>query len=50
MHKSCETNLISFFDRVTGTMGRKEAVDVLCHDFSEAFVIASQIYKQTGEI
>ncbi|CAM5092187.1 unnamed protein product [Eretmochelys imbricata] len=36
-NKSCQTNLIGFFDRVTSLLHRGEAVDVVYLDFSKAF-------------
>lgn len=36
-HKSCQTNLISFFDRVTSLVDEGNAVDVAYLDFSKAF-------------
>lgn len=34
-NKSCQTNFISSYDRVTGFVDRAEAVDAVCLDFSE---------------
>lgn len=36
-NKSYQSNLISFFDRVTGPVDKGEAADVIDLDFSEAF-------------
>ncbi|CAM4485735.1 unnamed protein product [Caretta caretta] len=36
-NKSCQTNLIAFFDKVTSLVNRGEAVDVVYLDFSKAF-------------
>lgn len=36
-NKSHQSNLISFFDRVTGPVDKGEAADVIDLDFSEAF-------------
>ena len=36
-NKSCQTNLISFFDRVTSPMDKGNAVDIIFLDFSKAF-------------
>ncbi|CAM4571415.1 unnamed protein product [Lepidochelys kempii] len=35
--KSCLTNLIAFYDKITGSVGEGKAVDVLFLDFSKAF-------------
>ena len=35
--KSCLTNLISFYDEVTGLIDEGNAVDVVCLNFSKAF-------------
>ncbi|GAB0202783.1 mitochondrial enolase superfamily member 1 [Grus japonensis] len=35
--RSCFTNLISFYDKVTHLVDEGEAVDVVCLDFSKAF-------------
>ena len=35
--RSCLTNLISFYDRVTCLLDEGKAVDVVCLDFSKAF-------------
>ncbi|CAM5081660.1 unnamed protein product [Natator depressus] len=36
-NKSCQSNLIAFFDRVTSLVDRGEAVDMVYLDFSKAF-------------
>uniref|UniRef100_K7EWB1 Reverse transcriptase domain-containing protein n=1 Tax=Pelodiscus sinensis TaxID=13735 RepID=K7EWB1_PELSI len=36
-NKSCQTNLIAFFDRITSLVNKGEAVDVVYLDFSKAF-------------
>ena len=36
-NKSCQTNLITFFDQVTSQIDRGKAVDVIYLDFSKAF-------------
>lgn len=36
-NKLCQTNLISFFDRVTGLVDNREVGDVMYLDLSEAF-------------
>ncbi|CAM5112215.1 unnamed protein product [Natator depressus] len=36
-NKSCQTNLIAFFDRVTSLVDREEVVDAVYLDFSKAF-------------
>ena len=35
--RSCLTNLISFYDKVTHLVDEGKAVDVVCLDFSKAF-------------
>ncbi|CAM4574506.1 unnamed protein product [Lepidochelys kempii] len=35
--RSCLTNLITFYDEITGSVDEGKAVDVLCLDFSKAF-------------
>ena len=35
--KSCLTNLVTFYDAITGWMGGRRAVDVVYIDFSKAF-------------
>uniref|UniRef100_K7F1H0 Reverse transcriptase domain-containing protein n=1 Tax=Pelodiscus sinensis TaxID=13735 RepID=K7F1H0_PELSI len=36
-NKSCQTNLIAFFDRITSFVDKEEAVDVVYLDFSKVF-------------
>ena len=36
-HKSCLTNLISFYDGVTRLVDKAKAVDAVCLDFNKAF-------------
>ena len=36
-NKSCQTNLISFFERVTSFVDAENAVDVIYFDFSKTF-------------
>ena len=35
--RSCSTNIISFYDKVTCLVDEGKAVDVVCLDFSKAF-------------
>ena len=35
--RSCQTNLISFYGKVTGLVDEDKAADVVCLDFGEAF-------------
>lgn len=39
-NKSCQTNLISFCDRVTGIVDRGETEGVICFDSSKVFTIS----------
>ncbi|GAB0179804.1 mitochondrial enolase superfamily member 1 [Grus japonensis] len=39
--RSCLTNLISFYDKVTHLVDERKAVDVVCLDFSKAFTTVS---------
>ncbi|CAM4626627.1 unnamed protein product [Lepidochelys kempii] len=49
--KSCLTNLIVFYDEITGFLDEGKVVDVLFHDFSKAFdtvshnILASKLKK-----
>ncbi|CAM4590592.1 unnamed protein product, partial [Lepidochelys olivacea] len=49
--KSCLTNLLSFYDEITGSVDEGKAVDVLFFDFSKAFytvshsILASKLKK-----
>lgn len=36
-NKSCQTNFIFSYDRVTGFVDRAKAVDAICLDFGEVF-------------
>ncbi|CAM5156623.1 unnamed protein product [Natator depressus] len=40
--KSCLTNLIAFYDEITGSVDEEKAVDMLFLDFSKAFDMVSQ--------
>lgn len=39
--RSCLTNLISFYDKMTHLVNKRKAVDVVCLDFSTEFHIIS---------
>jgi len=39
--KSCLTNLIAFYDGMTSWIKESRAVDIVCLDFSKAFVSVS---------
>ncbi|CAM4577390.1 unnamed protein product [Caretta caretta] len=49
--KSCLTNLIAFYDEITGSVDEEKAVDLLFLDFSKAFhtvshnILASKLKK-----
>lgn len=46
--KSSRTNLISFYDRVTGLVDKKDAIDVISPDFCKPLILSYLTFSSTN--
>lgn len=46
--KSSRTNLISFYDRVTGLVDKKDAIDVISLDFCKPLILSYLTFSSTN--
>lgn len=45
--KLCQANLISFYDRVTGLVDKKDAIDVISLDFCKPLILSYLTFSST---